>query len=92
MARDQAAKLAYQQASPYEVNAGYEANAVYGEVAWYDRTGQVLGGLAVPGARDFSGEGPEHPKLVLEFAGPEDRRAGYAWSSLAPGKIIVQTP
>ena len=92
VARDQAAKLAYQQASPYEVNAGYEANAVYGEVAWYDRTGQVLGGLAVPGARDFSGEGPEHPKLVLEFAGPEDRRAGYAWSSLAPGKIIVQTP
>jgi dolichyl-phosphate-mannose-protein mannosyltransferase len=92
VARDQTARLAYQQASPYDVNAGYEANAVYGEVPWYDSTGQVIGGTGIPGAGDFSVDGPKAPALVLQYANPDDPRPGYGWSSLAPGKIIIRVP
>jgi hypothetical protein len=91
-ARDQAARLAYQQASPYEVNAGYEANAVYGEVPYYDRTGRVLSGLAKPGASDFSLDGPKNPKLVLVVAPATDPRPGVTYRSVAPARVVVATP
>ena len=90
-ARDEAARVAYSQFSPYEVNAGYEANAVYGEVPWYDQTGQVLGNLGVPGAYDFSLDGPRDPRAVLEYANPDDQSPGFSWTSLAPGRIVIVT-
>ena len=92
VARDQAARLAYQQASPLVVNAGYEANAAYGEVPYYDRTGHQLGGLAKPGARDFSQDGPRDPVLVVIFAGRDDPRPGAGYDSLAPARVVVATP
>lgn len=90
VARDETARLAYQQASPYQVNAGYEANAVYGELPWYERTGALIGGTGVPGAYDFSADGPRDPKLVLQFAPADDPAEGYTWSSLAPGKVVIR--
>jgi len=90
VARDQAARLAYETYSPYDVRAGYEAQAVYGEVPYYDRTGRPLSALAQPGAHDFSIDGPEHPLAELEFAPPDDPRPGFGYWSLAPGKIVIQ--
>jgi len=90
-ARDMAARQAYAQASPYEVNAGYEANGVYGELPWYDRTGVVLGNPAIPGGYDFSVNGPKDPKLTLQFAKPDDPAPGFAYTSLAPGKIVIRS-
>jgi hypothetical protein len=91
-ARDQVARMAYQQASPLQVNAGYEANAVYGEVPTYDRTGKILSGLAKPGARDFSAAGPDDPVLVLYFGAPDDPRPGVTYRSLASGRIVMAPP
>ncbi len=62
------------------------------EVPWYDSTGRIIGGTGIPGARDFSADGPNAPRLVLEYANPDDPRQGYSWSSLAPGKIIIRVP
>ena len=92
LARDQTARLAYQQVSPYDVNAGYEANAVYAEVPWYERTGELLAGAATSGLASFSIDGPKAPKLVLQYARPGDPRPGYSWNSVAPGKIVITVP
>jgi hypothetical protein len=89
VARDRAARLAYQAASPYEVDAGYEANAVYGEVPAYDQRGVILSGLAEQGAHDFSLNGPDHPRLRLEIAPASDPRPGVTYWSLAPGKVVI---
>jgi hypothetical protein len=88
-ARDQAARLAYQQVDPLQVNAGYEANAVYGEIPYYDRTGQDLSNLGVTGAYDFSLDGPQHPALRLEFAPYDDPRPGVSYTSLASGRVVI---
>jgi len=92
VARDRAARLAYRQASPLEVQAGYEANGVYGEVPVYDRTGRLLSGLARRGGYDFSQQGPIDPVLELRFAPPDDPRPGVAYSSAAPGKVVISRP
>lgn len=89
VARNHAACLAYQYALPIEVNAGYEANAVYGEVPYYERTGVIFGGLPVPGQPDFTVYGPADPVISIEFAGFNDPRPGYNYSSLASGKLIL---
>jgi hypothetical protein len=92
VARDQAARLAYEQASPLEVNAGYEPNAVYGEVANYERTGTILSALGRAYGHDFSVGGPEHPILVVELVSEADPRPGVVYRSLVPGKVVITRP
>jgi hypothetical protein len=83
-ARDRAAHLAYGMASPEQVQAGFEANAVYVELPRYERTGH---------ADLFAILGPANPQITLLFApAPEPRkgmssREGVSYSSLAPGRI-----
>ena len=79
-ARDQAAHLAYQVASPSDVHAGFEANATYVELPRYERTGR---------ADFFAILGPEHPRITLRFAAAGDPRAGVSYRSLAPGRIVL---
>jgi hypothetical protein len=84
-ARDEAAHLAYAMASPEQVQAGFEANAVYVELPRYERTGH---------ADLFAILGPANPQITLQFApwndpriGINDAREGAFYSSLAPGRI-----
>jgi hypothetical protein len=91
VARNYAACLAYQYAAPFDVYAGYEANAVYGVVPYYERTGVILGGPPVPGRPNFSVDGPADPIIRIVFAGPNDPRPGYNYSSWAPGKVVLMT-
>jgi hypothetical protein len=83
VARDRAAHLAYQTATPDQVQAGFEANAVYHELPSYARTGR---------ADFFAILGPAHPQVNLEFAPAGDSRPGVPYSSLAPGKIVLASP
>ena len=39
--------------------------------------------------RDVTVFGPANPALWLEFAGPDDKRPGVAYASVAPGKIVI---
>ena len=89
VARNQAACLAYQYAPPTEVNAYYEANAVYGEIPYYEKTGKILGGLVSVGNSAFSLNGPKDPLIQLVFARPNDPRPGYNYSSLTSGKVVL---
>ena len=89
VARNQAACLAYQYAPPMQVNAYYEANAVYGEIPYYEKTGKIFGPLASVGNSVFTLNGPKDPLIQLVFARPGDPRPGYAYSSLASGKVVL---
>lgn len=88
-ARNSAALLAYSYADPLDVNAGYEANAVYGEVPVYDRTGRILSDLADNYAWDFSLNGPLHPKIVLATVHADHAGIGVSYRSIAPGRVIL---
>jgi hypothetical protein len=85
-ARDRAARLAYMQASPELVQAGYEANGVY-----------ALGPALEAGRGKRPSlqteleliRGPEQPQLALEYAGPDDPRPGAGYSSAASGRIVI---
>lgn len=88
-ARDRAAQLAYQQVPPFQVDAGYEANAVYWEIPLYERTGMPVGRQPSDVYGEPSVVGPPQPRLRLEFAGPDDPRPGVSYRSLAPGRIII---
>jgi hypothetical protein len=90
VARDRAACLAYQYATPDRVQAGYEANAVYVEVPYYEQHGVILGGLwTKPGDPNFSLKGPLDPLIQLETVASSDPRPGYAYASLASGKVVL---
>lgn len=90
VARNNATCLAYQYARPDQVYAGYEAMAVYVEVPYYDLHGAILGGVALDtNTVYFSLYGPVNPFLSVRFAPLDDPRPGYAYSSLAPGKLVV---
>ena len=82
-ARDRAARLAYQTSSPSQVQAGFEANAVYLELPAYVRTGR---------ADLFAILGPLHPEVTLLFAPAADPRPGVSYSSFAPGRIVLAHP
>ncbi len=89
VARDEAARGAYQIAAPSKVDAGYEANGVYVEVPEYERTGKVSGGLARSAHDLVLVNGPERPRLRLMYAGPGDSRPGVDYHSLRPGRIVI---
>ena len=82
-ARDRAARLAYQTTPPNQVQAGFEANAVYVELPAYERTGH---------ADLFAILGPVRPRITLLFAPPNDPRPGVSYWSLAPGRIVLAQP
>jgi Dolichyl-phosphate-mannose-protein mannosyltransferase len=82
-ARDRAALLAYHTAPPSQVQAGFEANAVYVELPRYERTGR---------ADLFAILGPAHPDITLLYAQAADPRPGVSYSSLAPGRIVLAHP
>jgi len=79
-ARDRAARTAYQLAPADQVQAGFEANAVYVELPNYERTGR---------ADLFAILGPEHPRITLRFAPASDPATGVSYSSLNPGRIVL---
>ena len=79
-ARDRAALLAYQTTPRDQVQAGFEANAVYVELPTYERTGH---------ADLFAILGPAHPQITLLFASATDPRPGVSYWSLAPGRIVL---
>jgi hypothetical protein len=79
-ARDQAARLAYQTFPRDQVQAGFEANAVYVELPRYERSGQ---------ADLFAILGPLSPRITLRFAPASDPRPGVPYRSLASGKIVL---
>jgi hypothetical protein len=79
-ARDRAAQLAYQQAPADQVQAGFEANAIYVELPRYERTGR---------ADLFAILGPERPQIILRYAPASDTGAGVGYRSLAPGRIVL---
>jgi hypothetical protein len=89
-ARDDTARLAYQTTSPEYVSAGYEANAVYWEVPYYERTGKDLSGWSDQSAWDFGVLGPRQPRVRLVFAAADDPRPGFKYESLSPGKVVIQ--
>jgi hypothetical protein len=88
--RDATARLAYQTTSPEYVSAGYEANAVYWELPYYDRTGKDVSGWSDRSGWDFAVLGPRQPQTRLVFAAADDPRPGFRYESLSPGKVVIQ--
>jgi hypothetical protein len=78
VARDQAAGIAYRQAAPWQVDAGFEENA---EHVWIPAVDQP--GSGRPSAVDGS------PELTLLTVGSGDPRPGASYSSLASGRVVV---
>ena len=89
VARDRAAQLAYRQAPPSQVHAGYEANAIYWKLPLYEQTGKPVGRQPADVYGDPALDGPPNPRFRLEFAGPGDPRPGVSYWSLAPGRIVI---
>lgn len=89
VARDQAARLAYQRVPPSQVDAGYEANAIYWEIPLYERTNRPVGAQPSDVYGEPSLVGPPNPILRLAFAGFADRRPGFDYSSMAPGRVVI---
>jgi len=79
-AREQAARLAYQTVPRDQVQAGFEANAVYVELPRYERSRR---------ADLFAILGPAQPEVTLRFAPRSDPRPGVSYGSLASGKIVL---
>jgi hypothetical protein len=77
-ARDETAHLAYAQASALQVDAGYEANGVYGSLPIFDLSRQLPFYTAPSGA-----------KFHLEFAPADDPRPGVTYHSLGSGRIVI---
>lgn len=89
VARDQAARLAYQRVPPSQVDAAYEANAVYWELPLYERTNVPVGRLPSDVYGEPSIVGPPNPRFRLLFAQADDPRPGVSYSSIASGKIVI---
>jgi hypothetical protein len=87
VARDQAARLVYRSVSPWFVNAGYEANAVYVDQPLIDS-----GRFRVPRDPkwwDPALTGGSCVQYILSFAAFGDRRPGVSYESLASGRIVI---
>lgn len=94
-AREAAASLAYRTVSPLRVDAGYEANAVHAVLPYFDEHGSYPRRLSAGSdPRDqmiqFLLHGPDNPAFTLCFGPSRTRGEGVSYSSLAPGRILVQ--
>jgi hypothetical protein len=78
VARDKAAQLAYAKYPAYLVDAGYEEAAQH---VW------------IPAAEDPTHTAPtdvsQHPDALVIFTTRSDRRPGFDYSSLVPGRVVV---
>jgi hypothetical protein len=78
-ARDQTAQLAYAHYAADDVNAGWEEYAVH---------------VRLPSMEDPTGSLPsqlrDHTSVSLVFAGADDPRPGFAYKSVASGKIVIE--
>ena len=91
VARDSAARQAYQLAAPARVDAGYEANAVYLEIPLYERTGHLSRPLTSWSADQLpTFLGPDRAVFRLFFAPRGDPRPGVDYDSIAPGRIVIE--
>jgi hypothetical protein len=78
-ALDKTANLAYASYAVDDVNAGWEEYSVHVHLpAVDDRTGLLPTQIR------------EHPSAVLEFASTNDRRLGFTYNSIAPGKVVIK--
>jgi hypothetical protein len=79
LARDQAAQRVYANHAVDDVNSGFEQIALHlGIPAMSDTTGSLPRGLR------------DRPSTSLLFAQVNDPRPGVTYSSVAPGKIVIQ--
>jgi hypothetical protein len=85
-ARDQAARLAYAEVPPDQVQAGYEANGVYVLAPEID-SGRVR--ATSPELESRLINGSANARIALQFAGPDDPRPGVSYRSVAPARIVL---
>lgn len=91
LARDEAARRAFRESSPLGVDAGYEANAVYGEIPLYESSGRLLAPLTAPSGVGLPTiAGPPHPTFRLRFGAPGSGGDGVSYWSLAPGRVVIE--
>ncbi len=81
VARDLVARQTYRTVPALEVNAGYEADAVYGFLPALERGGTSRA------LEQYLAVGPSSPRVILRYASPGHDRAGQAYRSIAPGEI-----
>jgi len=79
-ARDKTARIAYQKASPDQVDAGWDANNAYLYLPAYEQ-GKLFD------VRDI-----DAAPYRLVFANFSDTRPGASYKSLAPGRIVIAGP
>ena len=80
-ARDRLARTAYESLQPWQVNAGFEEEAVH---VWEPATDSL--GRSGPTAVEAC------PKVALAWAPLGDPRPGVTYNSLAPQKIVIVHP
>ena len=85
-ARQQAEGLATRSVAARDVFSGFETYGAEVVLPGFERTAVVPG---FSGHHTTTAMAPAHPRAVLLITGPEDRRPGYGYSSLAPGRVVV---
>ncbi|MEA2645615.1 MAG: hypothetical protein QOE92_698 [Chloroflexota bacterium] len=88
-ARYEAARLALERSPGLEVQLGYTANALLVEIPYFDSTGR-LPPDTLPD-NPWALRGPLSPTTRLCFATLDDPRPGATYSSLAPGRVVVDS-
>ena len=79
VARDRAARQAYAQVGPSNVEAGFEQDA---ENVWLPAADNPNQGLPLLVH--------DPPQLKLAFGNTNDKRPGFTYNSAAPGKVIIE--
>ena len=85
-ARQQAELIATRTIPASRVFSGFETYGVEVVLPGFERTGALAG---FRGSRTTTAMAPEHPRAALVLTGPNDRRPGASYSSLAPGRVVV---
>jgi hypothetical protein len=89
-ARDHVALHVYALAAPIDVQAGYEPNAVYAEIPYFEATGRTPVKRVNDVYSPWALYGPVHPTYVLCFARRGNPMTGEDYGSLASGRIVIE--
>ncbi|HEY8692392.1 MAG TPA: hypothetical protein VIR57_06580, partial [Chloroflexota bacterium] len=89
-ARDHVAHQAYSLAAPIHVQAGYEPNAVYAEIPYFEATGRTPVKRVNDVFSPWALYGPVHPTYVLCFARKGNPMTGEDYASLASGRVVIE--